>query len=164
MKKSKRGQKEVRSSSAAQPAGHSARARLSCLTQLWRFLRRPLSFPHTMSVLSMYSADAAAGVAPERAPAPCAPQFARFLTTGGGVGARSRAFANQYSHMYTRRLAQMRGLVRAAARARWPDAGALCRQLLAPADTRALCARAPPFSLSLGLWHCRLLARGGQGH
>jgi hypothetical protein len=42
--------------------------------------------------------------------------------------------------MYTRRLAQMRGLVRAAARARWPDAGALCRQLLAL--TRARSARA----------------------
>ena len=114
----------------------------------------------------MYDAAAALPAGPaERVPAPCAPQFARFLTTGGGVGARSRAFANQYSHMYTRRLAQMRGLVRAAARARWPDAGAFAssRALAGSHAHAARCHAASPLFV-LPLWHRRLLARGGQGH
>ena len=59
-----------------------------------------------------------------RAVMPCAPQYARFLTSGGGAGARAAGYRQQYSHIYTRRLAQQRPLLRAAARARWPDTAA----------------------------------------
>ena len=79
---------------------------------------------------------------------------------------RRRAFARLCQPVLAHVHAAARADARPRARRR---ARALARRgcALPPApgaDTRALCARAPPFSLSLGLWHCRLLARGGQGH
>lgn len=57
-----------------------------------------------------------------RAVVPCSLHYARFLTSGGGAGARAAGYKQQYSHIYTRRLAQQRPLLRAAVRTRWPDA------------------------------------------
>lgn len=52
----------------------------------------------------------------ERAEASYAPKYQRFVV-------KSRSYTQQYSHIYNKRLTQMRELVRAAAKNKWTDAG-----------------------------------------
>jgi len=56
-------------------------------------------------------------VALDRAGASYTPRYQRFLV-------KSRVYSQQYSHIYSRRIAQLRGVVTAAAHAKWSDASA----------------------------------------
>ena len=74
------------------------------------------------AMFAAYASTASGGEPLQRAAAPVLSDTgARFRVP---VNARASGYARQYSHVYCHRLAQMRGMLRAAALKRWGDTGA----------------------------------------
>lgn len=65
----------------------------------------------------------------ERATAAYTPQYARFVV-------RNRSYTQQYSHIYSKRISQLRPLALAAAHAKWEALATSCRECHKVVDLR----------------------------